>query len=109
MAARKRPRQASGPVSVVVSTEQRKRLGAEARRRGLGVSPTIRTLALERLAEIQEEHQLAHARQWQLERAREIWDAIERGEAAEASWEEIEQLFDDALAEIRGRGEDARP
>lgn len=109
MATRKRLRQAGGPVSVAINTEQRKRLAAEARRRGLGVSPTIRTLALERLGEIQEEAQVARARQWQLERAREIWDAIERGEVAEASWEDVEQLFDDALAEIRRRSGDARP
>lgn len=109
MATRKRVRQAGGPVSVAISPDQRRRIAAEARRRGLGVSPTIRTLALERLGEIQEEAQLARARQWQLERAREIWDAIERGEVAEVSWEEIEELFDDALTEIRRRSEDARP
>lgn len=97
MALRKRARRAMGPVSVGLSTEQRERLEAEARRRGLGVSPTIRTLALERVAEIDEERQLARARHWQLERMRELIDEIERGEVAEATWEEIDRIFDEAL------------
>lgn len=101
MALRRRARQATGPVSVALSTDQRERLVAEARRRGLGVSPTIRTLALERVAEIDEERQLARARQWQLERMRELIDEIERGEVAEATWEEIDRIFDEALTKKR--------
>ncbi len=103
MAIRKRPRRATGPVSVVLSSEQRERLETEARRRGLGVSPTIRTLALERVAAIDEERQLARARLWQLERARELLDAIARGGVEESTWEAIDQIFDEALPETRGR------
>ena len=103
MAPKRRAEQASGPVSVAVSPEQRKRLAIEARRRGLGVSPTIRTLALERLAEVQEERQLGRAREWQLERAREVLDAIERGEVGESTWEEIDEIFEQALTEARER------
>lgn len=108
MAIRKRAPRTAGPVSIAVSAEQRKRLEAEARRRGLGVSPTIRTLALERLSQIQEERQLTRARQWQVERALEVVDASERGEIGESTWEEIEKIFDEALAELRGRNEATR-
>jgi len=108
MAVRRRPRQATGPVSVALSPEQRERLVAEARRRGLGVSPTMRTLALERVAEIEAERQLARARQWQLERARELVDEIERGQVGEATWDEIDRIFDEALDKKRPTDEGAR-
>lgn len=101
MTVRKRTRQASGPVSVAISAEQRQRLAAEAERRGLGVSPTIRTLALERLAEIGEERQLARARKWQLEQALKILDEVQQGNVPEVAWSEIEALFDKAPAPAR--------
>lgn len=96
MAARDRP--LSTPVRVAVSAEQRRRIAAEAERRGLGVSPTIRTLALERLADIDETRQLARARKWQLEQALRALDDIERGDVREVPWSEIEALFDESLA-----------
>lgn len=108
MGVRKRAGLTAGPVSVAVNAEQRKRLETEARRRGLGVSPTIRTLAMERLADIQVERQLARAHRWQLERARELLDEIQRGEVGEATWEEIEKLFDGALEEIAAGNEATR-
>lgn len=101
MAGRKRAAGPSGPVSVVVSGEQRERLAAEARRRGLGVSPTIRTLALERLADIDEERQLARAQKWQLEQARRLVDEIARGGTRDVSQAEIDAIFDEASQEAK--------
>lgn len=91
-------------MSVAVNADQRERLSAEARRRGLGVSPTIRTLAFERLADIDEERQLARARKWQLEQALKTLDKIERGEVREVPWSEVEALFDDAQRATRSSG-----
>jgi len=108
MALRKRTPRSKGPVSVAVSGEHRDRLQAEARRRGLGVSSTVRTLALERLSQLEEDRQLARARKWQLARALEDAAEVERGEAKESSWEEIEQIFDQALEKARRRSEAAR-
>ena len=105
MAPRKQVPRTEGPVSIAVSADHRLRLRAEARRRGLGFSSTIRTLALERLSEIEEERQLARARKWQLERALETVDGIERGDVNEVSWDEIDRIFDEALEKIRRRSE----
>lgn len=100
----------SGPISLAVTADQRRRLAAEARRRGLGVSPTIRTLALERLAEIEEEGQLARAEKWQLERVRELVDEIARGgKRHSVSRREIDAIFDEATRQAGARRkEDAR-
>lgn len=108
MAVRKRAPRPKGPVSVAVSGEHRERLQAEARRRGLGVSSTVRTLALERLSQIEEDRQLARARKWQLARALEAVAEIERGDAKESSWGEIEEIFDQALEKARRRSEASR-
>lgn len=54
---KKTSRPARVPVSVAIAERERQRLEVEARRRGLGLSPTIRTLALERLAEIDDERE----------------------------------------------------
>jgi hypothetical protein len=108
MPPRKRVASTKGPVSIAVGADHRERLHAEARRRGLGFSSTIRTLALERLSEIEEERQLARARKWQLERALETVEEIERGDVKEVSWDEIDKIFDDALEKIRRRSEAGR-
>lgn len=105
MAPRKRAARPAPPVSVAVSGEHRRRLEAEARRRGLGFSPTIRTLALERLTQLEDQRQLARARRWQLERALEVAEEIGRGTARSVSWDEVEAAFDEALEQLRRRTE----
>lgn len=84
-----------------MNTQQRQEFEAEARRRGLGVSSTIRALALERAAQLREERQLQRARRWQTERMRALVDRIEAGEVGEASQEEIDAIFDEADAPTR--------
>lgn len=83
------------PISVGVSETQRRRFAAEAGRRGLGVSSTIRALAIERLAEIERETQLARARRWQGEQMRSVMRRIARRGFDEVSEAEIDALFED--------------
>ena len=83
------------PVSVALTTEQKQEFAAEARRRGLGVSTTIRTLAVERTNELRAQRQRERARRWQTERMRVLADRIEAGELGEASQAEIDAVFQD--------------
>lgn len=83
------------PISVGVSTQQRRRFAAEAGRRGLGVSSTIRALAIERLADLERDEQLARARRWQAGQMRKVMARIARRGFEEASPAEIDALFED--------------
>ncbi|HET7699469.1 MAG TPA: hypothetical protein VFM06_01225 [Candidatus Limnocylindria bacterium] len=78
-----------------MSGPQRRRFAVEAGRRGLGVSSTIRALAIERLAEIEHETQLARARRWQGEQMRGVMGRIARRGFDEVSEAEIDALFED--------------
>lgn len=84
----------AAPISVAVTKSERAAFEAEARRRGLGVSTTIRSLAVERSNELQHERQLARALRWQTERMRKLADRIEAGEVDEVSQAEIDELFE---------------
>jgi len=97
----------AGPVSVQLDDEDKREIGAEAQRRGLKLSPTIRTLAKERLAEIRDERQLSRALAWQTERMMRIADRVEAGDASRVSQADIDRIFSDARA-IAGRSADAR-
>jgi hypothetical protein len=81
------------PVSVALGKEQRAAFEAEAKRRGLGLSTTIRTLAIERTHEIREQRQRERARRWQTERLRTLIDRIERDGFQEASQADIDAVF----------------
>jgi len=87
------------PISVAVTREQRDEFEAEARRRGVGVSTTIRSLAVERAGELRDARQRERARRWQTERMRALADRIEAGEFVEASQADIDAIFDRADAE----------
>ncbi len=91
------------PVSVAVTKEQKQEFTAEARRRSLGVSTTIRTLAVGRSNELRAQRQRERARRWQTERMRALADRIEAGEIGEASQEEIDAVFTDAEAQATHR------
>lgn len=49
------------PVSVAIDERERRRLAREGQRRGLGLSPTIRTLAIERLEQIEADQERLRA------------------------------------------------
>jgi len=102
-AARKEP-----PVSVAMTKAQKDEFTAEARRRGLGVSTTIRTLAVERANELREERQRERARRWQTKRMQALADRIESGELGESSQAEIDAVFEEAEALDAGAGPPAR-
>lgn len=81
------------PISVAVTKEQRAAFEAEAKRRGVGVSTAIRSLAVERAGELSEQRQRDRARQWQTDRLRALADRIEAGEFIEASQADIDAVF----------------
>ncbi len=89
------------PVSVALDEEQRELFEREARRRGLGVSTTIRTLAVERVRDLRATEQRERALRWQSERVRELADQIEREGFREVSQAEIDAIFDRAEATRR--------
>lgn len=84
------------PVSVAMTKEQKREFVAEARRRGLGVSTTIRTLAVERAGELAEQRQRERARRWQTARMRALADRVEAGDLGEASQDDIDAVFEEA-------------
>ena len=81
------------PISVAMTKEQRTEFEAEARRRGVGVSTAIRSLAVERAGELRDQRQRDRARRWQTERVRVLADRIEAGEFIEASQADIDAAF----------------
>ena len=97
----------AGPVSVQLDDEDKREIAAEAKRRGLKLSPTVRTLAKERLAEIREERQLSRARQWQTDRMMQIADRVEAGDTSRATQTDIDRTLEEARASA-GEGTRAR-
>lgn len=91
-------KQKAAPVSVAVTREQKAEFEAEARRRGLGLSTTIRTLAVERTNDLREQRQRERAIRWQVERVRALADRIEAHGFEEASPAEIDAIFAEAEA-----------
>lgn len=88
-----RARQKAGPVSVALKESERAAFEAEAHRRGLGLSTTIRALAVERATEIREQRQRDRAERWQTERMRELANRIESQGFQDATQAEIDALF----------------
>lgn len=81
------------PVSIALAELERSTFEAEAKRRQLGLSTTIRALASERASELREERQRARARRWQTERLHELLARIERNGFEEATQAEIDAVF----------------
>ena len=90
------------PVSVAVTNEQREEFASEARRRGLGISTTIRNLAVERTTQLRDERQRERARRWQTQRMLTLAERIESGQVGEASQEEIDGIFGRAETPAEG-------
>jgi len=68
---------------------------AEARRRGLGISTTIRALALERATELREKRQIERAREWQTQRMRVAVARFDAGQDPEVDQAAIDAVFED--------------
>lgn len=86
------------PVSVALTKEQKAEFAAEARRRGLGLSTTIRTLAAERTNDLREQRQRERTLRWQTERMRALAERIEANGFDEASQAEVDAVFAEAEA-----------
>lgn len=95
--------QKTPPVSVALTKPDRSTFQAEAKRRRLGLSTTIRTLALERAGEIELERQRERARRWQGDRLRGLIERIEREGFQEATQAQIDAIFDRAQSEAQPR------
>ncbi|WP_437730616.1 hypothetical protein [Sorangium sp. So ce1335] len=94
----------SGPVSVVLPADLRARVQAEAKKRGLKVSPAIRVLLSERVQELDDAEQLSRAEEWQRAQVWAVWERMKAGEHDEASRQEIDAVFDEALRGARRSG-----
>lgn len=86
------------PVSVALSDSERERFEAEAKRRGLGLSTTIRSLAVERADELAAERQRQRALRWQTERVRKLLDRIDAEGFEEASQADIDAILAEPVA-----------
>src|SRR5437867_12144851 len=86
------------PISVAMGKPEREVFEAEARRRGLGVSTTIRALALERVTQLRDQLQIERAREWQTKRMRVAVDRFRRGTNPVVSQAEIDAVFENAEA-----------
>ena len=87
----------SGPVSVVLPADLRARVLAEAKKRGMKLSPALRMLVHERVQELEDDEQLSRAEQWQRAQAWATWEKIKTGDVAEVSSDELDAEFDAAL------------
>jgi hypothetical protein len=92
----------SGPVSVVLPKDLKARLLAEAKKRGLKLSPAVRVLLHERVKELDDAEQLSRAEEWQRAQAWATWDKIKAGDVAEVSKADLDAEFDQALRRRRG-------
>jgi hypothetical protein len=81
--------------------EVRRTVAAEARRRGLKLSTTVRVLVTERLQEIEEANELTRTEHWQRAQAWTTLESIRAGDRREASQAEIDDVFEHALAHPR--------
>lgn len=89
------------PVSVALTEPERSTFEAEAKRRGLGLSTTIRALAYERVSHVREERQRERARRWQTGRLQELIARIERDGFEEATQGQIDAIFTRAVSPTR--------
>jgi len=95
MAATSRARHKASPVSVALTEQEKSAFEAEARRRGLGLSTTIRALAIERTNQMREQRQRDRALRWQGERMRELAGRIEAEGFEEATQDSIDAIFEE--------------
>ncbi len=90
-------------MSVILPADIRRQLEREAKKRGLGLSPALRTLVVERLRELDDSAQLSRAELWQRAQAWASWERAERGGNPEVAWSEVDARFDRDVAPRRRR------
>ena len=97
MAQGNRSTREGGPVSVVLPVDLKARIQAEARKRGLKLSPVIRVLVSERIHQIDESAGLTRAEEWQRAQAWATWERLRAGDRREVSKSQIDADFGRAL------------
>ena len=89
-------RPSSVPISLRFSPALRKRVKKYAAARGLEEATAIRALCTERLREFELTDDLALAEVWQMARATESWDKLERGELKLVSSADVRRVLAEA-------------
>ena len=102
-AAARQARGDSGSVSVVLPEDLKARVLAEAKKRGLKLSPAVRALLHERVQELDDAEKLSRAEEWQRAQAWATWEKLKAGDVAEVSKEELDADFDEALRRFPAR------
>lgn len=96
-----RPRRIATPTTPInfrMPEPLRQRLRSFAEERNLAEAEALRLIVSERLAEVDNERELAEAERWQFEQAYATFQAINRGEERPAPAGEIARIFADALS-----------
>ena len=97
------------PVSVVLPAALKKRILAEAKRRGLKLSPTIRVLLGERIHDLDDAAQLSRAEEWQRAEAWATWERILAEGPVEATEADLEAAFAEPTPPTSPRRRTKRP
>lgn len=88
---------------MTLSTDLRKRLSGEAKKRKLKVATTARVLIDERIRELEDEAQLRRAEKWQLAQVLATLEKIDAGDRRWVSMKRMEADARRAFAEAKGR------
>lgn len=92
------------PISFRMPPALRARLRRFAKERNLAEAEALRLVVSEHLDEVENERELAAAERWQFKQAYATWQRHLRGEGRLVPWEDIQQIFVDALAKQPNRG-----
>lgn len=96
-------RRTTEPLNVRLPARTRAKLAVQAKTRGVDIEVAAGALIDERLRELDDARDLKEAQDWQRERALVTLDKIRAGDCTEASEEEIEADFAEALHAARTR------
>lgn len=89
---------AASPINFRMPPDLRARLRRFAKERHLAEAEALRLVVSEHLDEVENERELVAAEKWQFKQAYATWQRHLRGEGRLVPWEDIQQIFVDALA-----------
>lgn len=93
----------TGPLSVPLPAELRKRLIRYATQRQLKVATAARSLLDEKLKELDEREDVSHIEAWQRAQAWASWEEVKGGDTALLDLGEVLEAFDQAVKPTRKR------
>jgi hypothetical protein len=85
-----------GPLSVQLSTAERRRLAAHAKKRRVKLATAVRIFLDEHLTELEDRSELSAAEEWQRAQAWATWEKIKAGDTRWVTDAELEAVFDKA-------------